>query len=43
MTNKEKKILNKSFDELWKDLWGPNIIGIQYRGEEKIQEKNWNL
>ena len=35
MTDDEKHNLqNKEFDELWSDLWGPNI-GIQYRSEEK--------
>lgn len=36
MTVDEKnKLLNKEFDDLWSELWGPNV-GIQYRSEEKI-------
>ena len=39
MTMDEKaKILTKSFNELWKELWGPNI-GIQYRSEEKTSKE----
>ena len=39
MTIQEKqKLLNNSFDNLWKDLWGENI-GIQYRIEEKYFTK----
>jgi len=35
MTEAEKnKILNNTFDTLWRELWGDNL-GIQYRGEEK--------
>lgn len=35
MTIDEKKnLLTKSFDQLWKGLWG-EFIGLQYRGEEK--------
>ena len=38
MTIEEKnKLLTKSFNELWKELWGPNI-GIQYRSEEKTSK-----
>jgi len=36
--NEKERLLSKSFDELWKDLWGDNI-GIQYRGEEKISKE----
>ena len=36
MTKDEReRLLNQSFEELWKGLWGENI-GIQYRGEERI-------
>lgn len=35
MTVEEKhKIINNTFDTLWRELWGDNL-GIQYRGEEK--------
>ena len=36
MTIEEKnKIINNTFDTLWRELWGDNL-GIQYRGEEKV-------
>ena len=42
MTLIEKdNILNKGFDELWKDLWGIHI-GIQYRSEEKLSREKFN-
>ena len=35
MTLDEKRnLLTKTFDQLWKNLWG-DFIGLQYRGEEK--------
>ena len=42
MTLSEKKnLLEKDFDELWKELWGDHI-GIQYRGEEKTSREKFN-
>ena len=42
MTLSEKKnLLEKEFDELWKELWGDHI-GIQYRGEEKTSRERFN-
>uniref|UniRef100_A0A6C0CRJ2 Nudix hydrolase domain-containing protein n=1 Tax=viral metagenome TaxID=1070528 RepID=A0A6C0CRJ2_9ZZZZ len=39
MTNIEKeRIMNNTFDDLWKNLWGENI-GIQYRGEERVSRE----
>ena len=40
--NEKKKLLNNSFDELWKDLWGDNI-GIQYRIEENTSRNKFDL
>jgi 8-oxo-dGTP pyrophosphatase MutT (NUDIX family) len=35
MTIKEKdNLLTKTFNDLWKELWG-DFVGLQYRGEEK--------
>ena len=35
MTVQEKtKLMTKSFEELWRCLWG-DYIGLQYRGEER--------
>jgi 8-oxo-dGTP pyrophosphatase MutT (NUDIX family) len=43
MTIQEKhKLLNNSFNELWKDLWGENI-GIQYRIEENTSRNKFDL
>jgi 8-oxo-dGTP pyrophosphatase MutT (NUDIX family) len=44
MTIGEKnKLLTMTFSELWNDLWG-QVVGIQYRGEEKMaREKFENL
>ena len=43
MTLKEKEnIKNKTFDELWNDLWG-ELNGIQYRSEEKISRDKYNF
>ena len=39
--SEKKKLLEKSFDTLWDELWGDNI-GIQYRGEEKISKDKFN-
>lgn len=42
MTLSEKKnLLEKDFDELWKELWGDHI-GVQYRGEEKTSKEKFN-
>ena len=42
MTLSEKNnLLEKDFDELWKELWGDHI-GIQYRGEEKTSREKFN-
>jgi len=42
MTMEEKNlIVNKSFDELWKYLWGSNIA-IQYRGEESYAREKFD-
>lgn len=38
----QEKLRNKSFSELWNDLWG-DYIGIQHRGEQKISEDKFNL
>ena len=41
MTVEEKnKIVNNTFDTLWKELWGDNL-GIQYRGEERIAREKF--
>ncbi len=40
--NEKNNIEKKSFDELWKDLWG-DLNGIQYRGEEKISKEKYNF
>jgi 8-oxo-dGTP pyrophosphatase MutT (NUDIX family) len=44
MTLDEKnKLLTMTFSELWNELWG-QVVGIQYRGEEKMaREKFENL
>jgi 8-oxo-dGTP pyrophosphatase MutT (NUDIX family) len=43
MSNLEKeRLLNTSFDNLWKMLWGNNI-GIQYKGEEISSQKKFEL
>ena len=43
MTQTEKKkLLEDSFDFLWKELWG-DFIGIQYRGEEKLSQNKFLL
>ena len=44
MTLAEKnKLLTMTFSELWNELWG-QVVGIQYRGEEKMaREKFENL
>ena len=35
MTNVEKQyLLTKTFAELWKHIWGENVIGNQYKHEE---------
>ena len=38
----KNKLLERSFYELWNELWGENI-GIQYRNEEKSSEEKFNL
>lgn len=35
-----QKIVEMSFEELWKDLWSGNI-GLQYRGEEKTSKEKF--
>tara|TARA_Y100000768_G_scaffold280664_1_gene215636 strand:- start:193 stop:993 length:801 start_codon:yes stop_codon:yes gene_type:complete len=41
MTISEKnKLLNNTFEELWKKLWG-DTIGIQYRSEEKNSKEKF--
>ena len=43
MTIDEKnKLLEKSFDELWAELWG-DYVGLQYRSEEKISSDKFEL
>lgn len=42
MSLKEKDdILNKTFQELWRDLWGCQV-GAQYKGEEKMSFEKIN-
>ena len=42
MTNDEKnRLLTKTFDELWKSLWG-DYVGLQYRNEEKHSRDKFN-
>jgi 8-oxo-dGTP pyrophosphatase MutT (NUDIX family) len=44
MSNQEKyRILNDSFENLWKNLWGENNSGsMQYRGEELSSSKKFD-
>lgn len=43
MTYDEKTdLVNKDFDELWKQLWGKEDISNQYRGEEYISREKFN-
>ena len=37
----KQKIIDCSFNKLWKELWCDNI-GIQYRGEERISQDKFN-
>ena len=37
----KQKLINNSFDKLWKELWCDNI-GIQYRGEERNSREKFN-
>lgn len=37
----KQKLLDNTFDQLWKELWCDNI-GIQYRGEEKSSREKFN-
>ena len=42
MTIDEKnRLLSKTFDELWKSLWG-DYVGLQYRNEEKHSRDKFN-
>ena len=42
MTVDEKlKLLEKSFDELWKELWG-DIVSNQYKNEEMVSKEKFN-
>ena len=38
----KEKILNESFDNLWKNMWG-NISNLQYRSEEFTSKKKFEL
>ena len=43
MSNEEKKqVLENSFDELWKNMWG-TAIRSQYRNEESISSKKFEI
>jgi len=38
--SERQKIVEMSFEDLWKDLWSGNI-GLQYRGEEKTSKEKF--
>jgi 8-oxo-dGTP pyrophosphatase MutT (NUDIX family) len=40
--NEKEKILNKSFESLWQEMWG-NTTNIQYRSEESASIKKFDL
>ena len=40
--DEKEKILSKSFDNLWKNMWG-NISNLQYRSEESVSNKKFDL
>ena len=40
--NEKNNILNESFDNLWREMWG-NISNIQYRSEELASIKKFDL
>ena len=44
MTTKEKENLKRGdFDELWKILWGNNIISNKYKAEEMSSREKYNM
>ena len=44
MTMKEKEYLKKGdFDELWRILWGNNIITNKYKTEEYVSREKYNI
>lgn len=44
MTDIEKKdILNKTFSELWKGVWGDETISVQYKMEENISKDKFMM
>jgi 8-oxo-dGTP pyrophosphatase MutT (NUDIX family) len=43
MTIQEKnKLINKTFDELWSEIWGCTIISSQYKSEENASKIKFN-
>ena len=38
-----KKIQNNNFDILWKEMWGETNIGGQYKNEETISQKKFEM
>ena len=44
MTKAEKELLKKGdFNELWKYLWGENIISNKYKSEENTSKEKYNM
>ena len=44
MTLQEKEELKKGdFNELWKKLWGDNVISNKYKAEENISREKYNM
>jgi len=44
MTNEEKNnILSKTFDVLWKEIWGENALSNQYKTEEIISKEKFSM
>jgi 8-oxo-dGTP pyrophosphatase MutT (NUDIX family) len=42
--NEKEEILSHSFDQLWIDMWGKHMIGVnQYKNEENISKKKFEL
>ena len=39
--DEKRRILEDDFETLWKNLWG-NLLGIQYRGEERTSHDKYN-